>query len=89
MKILITGAQGQVGKELTYIAKEKGYDVIAAGRIDLDITQAKNVKDYINRFQPDIVINAAAYTAVDKAEEEHDLAYAINQIGRASCRERV
>ena len=81
MKILITGAHGQVGKELTHIATERGYEVLAAGSTELDITQAQNVERYINNFKPDIVINAAAYTAVDKAEEEQNLAYAINKNG--------
>lgn len=81
MKILITGAKGQVGKELTFIANKKGFDVIAAGRADLDITEAQNVEEYISQCQPDIVINAAAHTAVDKAETEQDLAYAINRDG--------
>lgn len=80
MKILITGAQGQVGKELVSIAKQH-YDVIAAGRDELDITQGKDVAEYIESSQPDIVINAAAYTAVDKAEEDQEIAYAINRDG--------
>ena len=80
MKILITGAQGQVGKELVSIAKQH-YDVIAAGRDELDITQAKDVAEYIESSHPDIVINAAAYTAVDKAEEDQKIAYAINRDG--------
>lgn len=78
MKILITGAQGQVGKELVNIANQRSYDVISAGRTELDITQLKSVEDYILSYQPDIVINAAAYTAVDKAEEDQAAAYAIN-----------
>ena len=81
MKVLITGAQGQVGKELTQIANEKGFDVVAASRVDLDITQAQSVENYITQCQPDIVINAAAHTAVDKAESEQDLAFAINRDG--------
>ena len=81
MKVLITGAQGQVGKELTQIANEKGFKVISAGRGDLDITQAINVESYITQCQPDIVINAAAFTAVDNAESEQDLAFAINRDG--------
>ncbi len=81
MKILITGAQGQVGKELVHIAIKREYNVIAAGRAELDITQKNNAEVYINNLQPDLVINAAAYTAVDKAEEEQDLAYAINRDG--------
>lgn len=81
MNVLITGAQGQVGKELSLIATEKGFNVIAAGRTDLDITQLENVENYINKTQPDIVINAAAHTAVDKAEDEQDLAFSINRDG--------
>lgn len=81
MKILITGAQGQVGKELSTLANTHGYNVIAAGRSELDITQASKVNDYLNQHQPDIIINAAAYTAVDKAEQEQAIAYAINYEG--------
>ena len=81
MKILITGAQGQVGKELSAISINKGFDVVAAGRVDLDITETQIVEEYISQHQPDIVINAAAHTAVDKAESEQDLAFAINHNG--------
>jgi len=81
VKILITGAEGQVGKELVTIAKQHNYDVVSAGRVELDITQVKNVAYYIQSSKPDIVINAAAYTAVDKAEEEQAIAYAINRDG--------
>lgn len=84
MKILITGAQGQVGKELVSIANQRGFDVIAAGQTELDITQLKNIKSYFEVHQPDLVINAAAYTAVNKAEEEQDITYAINRDGTAN-----
>jgi len=84
MKILITGAQGQVGKELVSIANQRGFDVIAAGQTELDITQLKNIRSYIELHQPDLVINAAAYTAVNKAEEEQDITYAINRDGAAN-----
>ena len=84
MNVLITGAQGQVGKELTSIAQDKGFNVIAASRADLDISQAENVQQFMSQYQPDIVINAAAHTAVDKAEDEHDLAFTINRDGAAN-----
>ena len=84
MKILITGAQGQVGKELVSIANQRGFDVIAAGQTELDITQLKNIESYVEVHQPDLVINAAAYTAVNKAEEEQDITYAINRDGTAN-----
>ena len=83
-KILITGAQGQVGKELAKVAAEKNFKVIAASRAELDITQRQNVEQYIVQTQPDIVINAAAHTAVDKAETEKDLAFAINYDGASN-----
>ena len=84
MKILITGAQAQVGKELVSIANQRGFDVIAAGQTELDITQLKNIESYVEVHQPDLVINAAAYTAVNKAEEEQDITYAINRDGTAN-----
>ena len=84
MRILITGAQGQVGKELVSIANQRGFDVIAAGQTELDITQLKNIESYVEVHQPDLVINAAAYTAVNKAEEEQDITYAINRDGTAN-----
>lgn len=78
MKVLIAGAQGQVGSELAAIAKQSNYEVIAATRSDLDITNKNNVEAYVSQVKPDLIVNAAAYTAVDKAEEEQDIAYAIN-----------
>lgn len=81
MNILITGAHGQVGKELSQIAAAQGFNVIAASRADLDITQAQDLEAFISQCHADIVINAAAHTAVDKAESEQDLAFAINRDG--------
>ena len=84
MKILITGAQGQVGTELVTIANQHGFGVIAAGRAELDISQPKSIGKFIESQSPNIVINAASYTAVDKAEEEQEIAYAINRDGAAN-----
>lgn len=81
MKILVTGAHGQVGKELSVTASKLGHEVMTTGRIELDITEAQSVEIYIKNNLPDIVINAAAYTAVDKAEQQQDQAYAINHLG--------
>ncbi len=79
-KVLITGADGQLGYELqrTVLA---GYECIATDKDDLDITHADAVNASVKKHQPDVIINSAAYTAVDKAEEEVDLAIAINTTG--------
>jgi dTDP-4-dehydrorhamnose reductase len=78
-KILITGAGGQVGQELANAATP--CEIIALTRSELDITHQISVSEAVHAHQPDIVINAAAYTAVDKAEEEPKRAYAINREG--------
>lgn len=80
MKVLICGANGQVGRELQCIAPPE-HEIIAMGSSTLNITQRNSVIELIASCKPDIVINAAAYTAVDKAEQEIELAYAVNADG--------
>lgn len=82
-KVLITGADGQLGYELqrTVLA---GYECIAANRSALDITDAYVLKAFVGEHKPDVIINSAAYTAVDKAEKETELAIAINTFGVAN-----
>lgn len=82
-KVLITGGNGQLGYELQRTVPS-GYQCIVTDVADLDITQADAVKTYVAETKPDIIINSAAYTAVDKAEEEKDLAIAINTTGAAN-----
>lgn len=79
-KVLITGAKGQLGYELPRTAPT-GYHCILTDVTELDITDAIAVNAYVTQCQPDVIINSAAYTAVDKAEEEPALATAINEIG--------
>jgi len=82
MKILITGANGQLGRELANQCKEKkGIDLILATKSDLDITNIKEVYKFVNEMRPNVIINCAALTAVDKCETEIDMAYRINAIG--------
>ena len=76
-KILITGANGQLGQALRATAPS-GYRVTALDRHQLDITCRAAVESLIDDLQPDWVINAAAYTAVDRAEAEPALAFAVN-----------
>lgn len=77
MKVLITGASGQVGRELQATAGA-GITVKPADRATLDIGDERRVMDFVRAERPDVVINAAAYTAVDKAQSEPDLAHKIN-----------
>ena len=78
---MITGANGQVGFCLTQQAQANGWDVLAIDRDKLDITEPQAVNALVKEYQPDVIINAAAYTAVDKAETEIDASYAINRDG--------
>jgi dTDP-4-dehydrorhamnose reductase len=77
MKILLTGSNGQVGFELQKKLSALG-QVIATDREELDLTDPDAIRAFIDQTKPDIIINPAAYTAVDKAESEPDLAYLIN-----------
>lgn len=84
MNILVTGGAGQVGRELQQHGILAGHTVHAPGRTGLDITDASAVMTYIRSNTPDLVINAAAYTAVDKAEQDAAQAFAINRDGAAN-----
>ncbi|MCM2680113.1 dTDP-4-dehydrorhamnose reductase [Echinimonas agarilytica] len=80
MKVLITGKGGQLAWELEQ-TKPKGVELLSLGIETLDITNQTAVVSAVNEFKPDVVINAAAYTAVDKAEADTNTAYAVNEAG--------
>lgn len=79
-KFLITGANGQVGYCLTQQLQGK-HEILAVDRDELDITDERSVQKTIENFRPDVIINAAAHTAVDRAETEVELSEAINVKG--------
>jgi dTDP-4-dehydrorhamnose reductase len=81
MKILVTGAGGQLGQELLDILSDEGHEVAAFARKELDITDAGSVGSAMERHSPGVVVNAAAYTNVDGCETEVDTAYAVNSLG--------
>ena len=84
MKILLTGgAGGQVGWEVIQQCKLTQHELIPLALEDLDITEESQVKETLALHQPDIVINAAAYTAVDKAEDQPEIAFKVNRDGVA------
>ena len=77
MKILVTGGTGQVGFELQRTLSPLG-DILAPARTELDLAQAEAVQEYLAAQQPDCIVNAAAYTAVDRAESEPEVARRLN-----------
>lgn len=83
MTVLVTGAGGQVGREILRLAPS-GTAVIGLDRQHLDVTDAEAVRAAIRAHAPDAVIHAAAYTAVDRAEAEPERAMAVNGIGTAN-----
>ena len=79
MKILITGANGMLAKAVKN--EFKAEELICTDVEELDITNLEAVQEFVANVKPDLIINCAAYTAVDKAEEQEEVAYKINAIG--------
>ena len=77
-KILLTGVNGQVGHALK--SKFLQHEVVPLSREQLDLTKAHDIRRIVRDIKPDLIINPAAYTAVDKAESEPELAFAINAV---------
>ncbi|EAR60783.1 dTDP-4-dehydrorhamnose reductase [Neptuniibacter caesariensis] len=80
MKILLTGADGQLGSAIAAAVLAQGWSLKAVNRQDVDITDRCSVLSNME-WSPQIVVNAAAYTAVDKAEDDSDAAFAVNELG--------
>jgi dTDP-4-dehydrorhamnose reductase len=81
MRILVTGAGGQVGRELVELCERSGDDVIAADHGGLDVVDRDLVLQMIGASRPDVVVHAGAWTAVDACESDPDRAMAVNAIG--------
>lgn len=81
IKVLVTGVNGQLGYDVVERLKELGIDAVGAVRNDFDISDYEQTRKYISEVDPDIIVHCAAYTAVDKAEDEKELCYSVNVEG--------
>ena len=77
LRVLLTGRDGQLGRALQAVCPD-GLDLIACGRSELDLADAAACQEAVRRYRPDWVLNGGAYTAVDRAESEAELAHAVN-----------
>lgn len=80
MKLLVTGANGQLGQDLMRLLKDE-FELYGFDRNEMDITDLEQCKQVMERVRPDAVIHTAAHTAVDLAESEPDAAYSVNAVG--------
>lgn len=91
MRVLVTGAGGQLGYDVVKRLDENSIEYLATDKNELDITDEAQTKKYITKYNPDVVIHCVAYTAVDKAEDERELCYKINVVGTgyvaAACKD--
>jgi dTDP-4-dehydrorhamnose reductase len=81
MTWLVLGGNGQLGRALSFVAKERGIDFVARGSKELDIRSATKTLDLISKLKPTVIINAAAWTDVDGAESNYEAAYETNAQG--------
>ena len=89
MKILVTGSGGQLGKEILLSLQTGIHQVVGIGRKELDFSEPEKVAEGIESHKADWVFNCAAYTQVDKAEEETELAYLVNRDSAKAVAEGV
>lgn len=78
MKVLVTGANGQLGYDVVKELQKQDIECYGATRKDFDIIDFKATENFITNYMPDAIIHCAAYTAVDKAEDEPELCYKVN-----------
>ncbi len=88
MRILLTGTTGQLGKDLLPLLQEQG-EVAAASRADCDLSSPDAIRKLVSEVRPSVIVNPAAYTAVNDAETQSELAYAINRTAAGTLAEEA
>lgn len=81
MKVLVTGTRGQLGYDVVERLKELNIEHMGVDKEEFDLTDEKETKEFIKSYKPEVVVHCAAYTAVDRAEDEKELCYAVNVLG--------
>ena len=81
MRILVTGSGGQLGYDVMKVLKQHNIDCLGADRAKLDITDYLSAHKFIIAYNPDVIIHCAAYTAVDKAEDDVECCRRVNALG--------
>lgn len=81
MKVLVTGYTGQLGYDVVCEGANRGFKMIGVGSKDLDVTNEQDVYHYVKEVNPDAIIHCAAYTAVDKAEDDKQNCWNVNVEG--------
>jgi dTDP-4-dehydrorhamnose reductase len=81
MKVVVTGAAGQLGQDVLLELERKNHQAFGVDRLQLDITNEEGVLAFISKVKPDVILHCAAYTNVDAAEENEDAAYQVNAAG--------
>jgi dTDP-4-dehydrorhamnose reductase len=91
MRVLVTGADGQLGYDMVKRLNENSIECLGTSINELDITNEAQTNEVITNYNPDVVVHCAAYTAVDKAEDERELCYNVNVLGTkyvsAACKD--
>lgn len=87
MKVLVTGANGQLGYDVVKRLKKNNIECLETDKNNLDITKKKQVKEIITKFKPNVVIHCAAYTSVDRAEDEKEICFKVNVLGTKNVAE--
>ncbi|KQV83964.1 dTDP-4-dehydrorhamnose reductase [Rhizobium sp. Root1220] len=87
MRVAVTGKQGQVVSALLERGPAAGVEIVAVGRPELDLVDRNSIRAVLSQIRPDAIVSAAAYTAVDKAESEEALAFAVNAEGATAIAE--